>query len=131
MARVMAVCLDVMDRPWCWGVADCCTAACDVFLLLYRVDPMEPLRGQYSTRLGAMRHIAQEGGFLAMGNRLADRAGLVRVDDAQPGDIGVIRDGSGVLALGICTEFGWAGKTENGMEVGGMLKEMRAWSCPR
>ena len=126
MARVMAVCLDVMDRPWRWGAADCCTAACDVFLRLYRVDPMEPLRGRYSTRLGAMRLIAQEGGFLAMGNRLAERAGLVRVDDAQPGDIGVIRDGSGALALGICTEFGWVGKSEQGLASSEMVRAWRA-----
>jgi len=122
----MAVCLDVMDRPWRWGAADCCTAACDVFLRVHGVDPMEPLRGRYSTRLGAMRHIAQEGGFLAMGNRLADRAGLVRVDDARPGDIGVIRDGSGVLALGICTEAGWVGKSERGLASAQMVRAWRA-----
>jgi hypothetical protein len=123
MARVMAVAMDVMDRPWQWGAADCCTAACDVFLRLHGIDPMEPLRGRYSSRLGALRLIAQEGGFLAMGDRLAARAGLVECEGAA-GDIGVIRDATGVLALGIRTESGWVGKTERGLATAQM---MRAW----
>ena len=124
MARVIAVCMEVMDRPWQWGAADCCTAACDVFLRLHGVDPMEPLRGRYSTRLGAMRLIAQEGGFLAMGARLAARAGLAEVSGA-PGDIGVVRDGLGRLALGIRTESGWVGKTERGFAT--VPGAVRAW----
>lgn len=125
MARVMALCMDVMDRPWRWGAADCCTAACDVFLRMHGVDPMRSLRGRYSTRLGAMRHIMRAGGWLAMGDDLAARAGLVHVQTGQPGDIGIIRDACGVLALGICTERGWAGKNDTGMSLG--VKEMRAW----
>ena len=127
MARVLAVALEVMDRPWCWGEADCCTAACDVFARLHGVDPMAPLRGRYHSGARAARLIAQWGGWLAMGDGLAERAGLVRVACGQPGDIGIIRDAQGALALGIRTERGWAGKTRQGMALGHM--EMRAWTC--
>lgn len=123
--QVFRVALDVMDRPWQWGVADCCTAACDVFARLHGLDPMEPLRGRYSTRMGALRQIARRGGWLAMGNALAARAGLQHVPTGLPGDIGIIRDAQGVLALGIRTEMGWAGKTETGMAT--VPQVMRAW----
>lgn len=110
----MAVCMDVMDRPWQWGAADCCTAACDVFLRLHGIDPMAPLRGRYDSRVGALRAIAQEGGWERMAQGLADRAGLVQ-SDGQPGDIGLIWTGN-MMALAVCIEGGaWAGKSETGM----------------
>ena len=122
----MAVCADVMDRPWQWGVADCCTAACDVFVRLHGLDPMQPLRGRYSTEMGAARHIARAGGWLAMGDALAARAALVLTSAPVAGDIGVIRDAAGRLALGICVGDGmWAGKTERGFAT--VSKFLRAW----
>lgn len=123
MAGVMAVCLEVMDRPWRWGAADCCTAACDVFLRLHGVDPMAPLRGRYSSRVGALRMIALEGGWQAMAQGLADRAGLV-ASDGRAGDIGLIRVGD-TLALGICTGAVWAGKSERGLAT--VPEFERAW----
>lgn len=125
MARVMAVCMDVMDRPWEWGAADCCTAACDVFQRLHGIDPMDPLRGRYSSRLGALRLIAQEGGWLEMGQRLADRAGLI-LSGGEPGDIGVIVT-QGQFALGICIGKTWAGKSETGLAT--VHEFARAWTC--
>lgn len=126
---ILAACLEVMDRPWQWGAADCCTAACDVFQRLHGIDPMVPLRGRYSSRLGAARLIARHGGWLAMGDALAARAGLV-VTDGRPGDLGLIDAGGGVLALGVCTAPGvWAGKSEAGMAT--VRSVRRAWSCPR
>ena len=125
MGPVMATCMEVMDRPWQWGAADCCTAACDVFLRLHGFDPMEPLRGRYTTRMGALRQIARCGGWLAMGNALAERAGLQHVPNGLPGDIGIIRDAQGVLALGIRTEMGWAGKTETGLATAPQV--VRVW----
>ena len=128
MALVMAVCLEVMDRPWRWGAADCCTAACDVFSRLHGVDPMQPLRGRYSSRVGAMRLVTQEGGWLTMGEKLARRAGLV-ASEGGAGDIGVIR-AEGQLALGICLAPGvWAAKDEAGMAT--VPEFVRAWACPR
>ena len=124
----MTVCLEVMDRPWQWGAADCCTAACDVFQRLHGIDPMEPLRGRYISRVGAMRLVALDGGWLAMGDKLAARSGLVD-SDGREGDIGIIRTGD-QLALGICTSPGiWAAKSETGLST--VPDFVRAWSCPR
>lgn len=123
--QVFRVALDIMDRPWDWGAADCCTAACDVFARLHGIDPMLPLRGRYSTRMGALRHIACWGGWLAMGSKLATQSGLVRVSIGMPGDIGIIRDAKGVLALGIRTEMGWAGKTDTGLAI--VPQVVRVW----
>ena len=128
MASVMQVCMEVMDRPWQWGAADCCTAACDVFKRLHGVDPMEPLRGRYMSRVGAMRLVALDGGWLAMGGKLAARSGLVE-SDGREGDIGIIRTGD-QLALGICLAPGvWAAKDETGMAT--VPDFVRAWTCPR
>ncbi|MBB4207289.1 DUF6950 family protein [Roseinatronobacter bogoriensis] len=125
MAGVMAICMEVMDRPWHWGVADCCTAACDVFARLHGVDPMARLRGRYSTRLGALRLITQGGGFERFIATECRIAGLIASSGAV-GDVGVVRDGSGALALGVCTERGWVAKSERGLVAARME---RAWSC--
>ncbi|WP_397544909.1 DUF6950 family protein [Roseicitreum antarcticum] len=44
-----------MRGPFVWGASDCCTSASDVFQALHGVDPMAPLRGQYTTEAGAWR----------------------------------------------------------------------------
>ena len=126
MGPVMGVCMEVMDRPWQWGAADCCTAACDVFLRLYGIDPMTPLRGRYSSRVGALRMIAQEGGWLKMTDSLAARSGLVHVPSEDPGNIGIVRTAEGDLALGICVSPSvWVGKSERGLAT--VPKVLRIW----
>ena len=112
MAGVMAIALDVMDRPWEWGKADCCTAACDVFWRLHGIDPMAVLRGRYSTEFGARRIIAGYGGFLAMAEHLARESGLVR-GSARTGAIGATPE-----CLLVCAEPGvWLGKTLTGLST--------------
>ena len=110
MARVMEVALDVMDRPWQWGEADCCTSACDVFLRLHGVDPMAHLRGTYHTKTAALRLIAKFGGFQAMAHALAERAGLVPTEP-RPGALGATSE-SLVICARPCV---WLGKTEHGL----------------
>ena len=119
----MQTCLEAMARPWEWGAADCCTAACDVFMRLHDIDPMEPLRGRYDTRLGAMRLIAQEGGMIAMATRLAGCAGL-QPGSAAAGEIGVIVT-QGQLALGIGLGCAWVGKSKTGMAT--VPECVRSW----
>jgi hypothetical protein len=110
MARVMETALDVMDCPWEWGRADCCTSACDVFLRLYGIDPMASLRGTYSTQRGAAKAIARMGGFDQMAATLAARAGMQPVEP-RVGAVGVTHEG-----LVICARPGvWLGKTLTGM----------------
>lgn len=109
----MAVCMDVMDRPWQWGVADCCTSACDVFQRLHGVDPMQDLRGAYSSRTGAVRAIAARGGWHQMAGDLAAAAGLSD-GVGGAGEIGlIVSDGN--LCLGVSTGKVWVGKSLTGL----------------
>ena len=120
----MAVALSVMDRPWAWGEADCCTAACDVFGLLHGIDPMASLRGRYRSQMGAARIIAKAGGFVAMAEGLAQAARL-GPSFGEPGDIGVAKMTDG-HALVICVAPGqWAGKTVTGMTT--VQDVVRCW----
>lgn len=123
MARVIDACEAVMLRPWEWGRADCCTAACDVFMRLHGLDPMQPLRGRYSTRLGALRLIAQEGGWEAMAARLAARVGLVE-GNGGAGEIGLVVS-EGQPCLAISTGRYWAGKSVTGMAL--VPEHVRSW----
>jgi len=133
--RVMEIAEEVMDRPWRWGEADCCTAACDVFAALTGVDAMASLRNRYSTDLGAYRHIVRAGGMLALASRLADEARLVRVDtNFRAGDLGVSLPGAAVgpdgHALAICvgTDL-WAVKGLRGMSL--VTKVSMVRRCPQ
>lgn len=120
----MSVALDVMDRPWDWGAADCCTAACDVFQRLHGVDPMASLRGRYTTRQGASRIIASYGGFLAMAEALALGSRL-SPSFGDLGDIGVIEMDTGP-ALAVCVGADqWAGKTLTGLVT--VASVIRCW----
>jgi hypothetical protein len=112
--RATDLALALMDGPFVWGRADCCTAACDVFLALHGVDPMAPLRGRYRTRAGALRLIAARGGWRAMARALAAEAGLV-AGQGGAGEIGLaVVGGSHALVIGI--ERGlWAGKGADGV----------------
>jgi hypothetical protein len=105
---------DVMLVRWQWGQADCCTAACDVHLRVFGVDPMAPLRGRYASRGGALRLIRVAGGLVALAGDLAARAGLHAVSDDAPGALGVAAMPGGEALL-ICLRPGsWAGKTAGG-----------------
>lgn len=115
----MATALDVMDRPWKWGEADCCTAACDVFLRLYGIDPMARLRGKYATRREANRLIEAFGGFEPMASFLAEEAGLRPVDHV-PGAVAVATLPGGWQALTIClAPDRFVGKTRTGLTTVG------------
>lgn len=120
-ATVMVEVERVMAARWEWGVADCCTAACDVFAALHGVDPMAAIRGRYNTAIGAYRIIREWGGFPAMAEALARSAGL-SVGAGAPGEIGLSAPGHAGgpdgRALLICVQPGhWAGKSETGFTI--------------
>jgi hypothetical protein len=124
-ARAISACMDAMDRPFEWGVADCCTSASDAFLALHGVDPMAPLRGRYRTERGARVHIARRGGFLAMAEALAAEAGLSG-GNGGPGEIGVVETPEGP-ALAISTGSAWLAKSPRGLVS--TPGAVRAWQC--
>lgn len=129
-SELMAIVSDVMGRPWRWGEADCCASACDVFLRLHGVDPMQPLRGACASREEAGRVIGAMGGMTAMVERLTAAAGLVRTDDPQPGDLGLTAERPEGRALCICVSPDrWAAKTARGFAIIGPAE--RAWALRR
>lgn len=101
----------VMSRPFVWGTCDCVSAACDVFLRLWGIDPLAPWRG-LEGRADIIRAIRAEGGTDAALTRLA--AGL------RPGHaIGGLAVSTGSpRSLLICIQPGlWAGKTRRGFAL--------------
>lgn len=48
---------EVKERDFEWGVYDCCLFAADVFKLFHGYDPAQHIRGQYSTRKGALAQL--------------------------------------------------------------------------
>lgn len=122
---ILAHAVEIMARPWRWGEADCCTAACDVFARLHGVDPMAPLRGRYGDRQGAFRLIKGLGGWVPMATSLAASAGL-RAGRGEAGEIGVAALPDGGHALVVCVAPGsWAGKTLCGLATVAQVE--RCW----
>ena len=110
-----ALALQTMGGAFEWGRADCCTAACDVFRDLHGLDPMQPLRGQYSSAVGAYRLIRARGGWLRMADDMARGAGLLPADGWAEGRLGLCPVGRD-YALVVGIEHGlWAGKGKDGM----------------
>lgn len=128
MARlILAHAVEVMDRPWKWGEADCCTSACDVFARITGIDPMARLRGTYNTRVGAAAMIRAMGGFDAMVDRLAAEAGLTRgTGDAGEIGIGVLPNGRRALTVSVA-RAAFVGKSPTGLAaVPEVLRSYRA-----
>lgn len=111
----------VMSQRWKWGLADCCTAACDVFAALHGIDPMSAVRGGYDDAVSAARLVRAWGGFAAMAASFARASNLTPTNGA-PGDIGLSSPGDAGgpdgRAMLICIQPGvWAGKSELGFTI--------------
>jgi hypothetical protein len=115
MARVMDAALEIAERPWQWGHADCCTFACDVFLAVYGIDPMRDLRGTYDSVTGAARLVASRGGMRANIRQTLREAGLVPCEPRE-GALGMVTDSGGAQVAAICAAPGvWLCRTANGV----------------
>lgn len=121
---VMALVDDIYTRPFDWGVSDCCTRACDVFAALHGVDPMAPYRGQYRTTIGAVRLIKTAGGWIAMCDDLALRAGLVPGVTRPGAALGLVGMGDD-HALSIAVPDGWAAPVDCGVVI--VQDVIRSW----
>lgn len=121
----MALALDVMDRPWKWGEADCVLSACDVFHRLYGIDPARGFRGTYGSALQAARVIRRMGGPESAAEAVAASCGLAAGKGA-PGELGLIPVSGCRMMLTICVApRQWAGKTETGMTT--LPEVVRCW----
>lgn len=128
MARELTGALLFFDVPWRWGVADCCTAACNAFFAFNGIDPMKELRGKYDCRKTAQSEIAARGGFIRMCEELASSSGLIPGCGAS-NEIGVVQTPYG-LALSFCVAPKvWAVKSHRGFILQPDFE--RSWACRR
>lgn len=131
-AQVLASAQARMDRPWEWGVADCCTSVADVVIDLYGVDPMAPGGGRivYGSQEDADALASGAGGFVALVTMLAEAAGFFPfTGPAWPGDVGVTAAGvhhPDRRALAVNAGPGvWVAKSPRGYTIVSSVE--RAW----
>ena len=84
--RLSAHCQLWNNTPHDWNGADCVTFAADAVLAISGVDPIEDLRGRWTTRSGALRVIKNEG-FSSLSEIVASRFEECRIDEVGRGDI--------------------------------------------
>ena len=126
-AQVEAAVINAYARPFRWGSADCCVAACDAFLALWGVDPLAPWRDRYASRVEALRLIRTLGGWRRAARTMVDRAGLVAGTGAL-GELGMIRAGAGAaLAIGFGDDV-WAARIDGGLQT--VRGALDSWGVP-
>jgi hypothetical protein len=90
------------NRPFQWGVNDCCLFASDWVLKASDVDLAASFRGSYSSALGASRLLRNHGGVRGLIRELGESQGMQPISSAyvQRGDLVVADTGYGE-AIGI------------------------------
>jgi len=112
-------------HPFDLGRADCATTACAAFAARWGIDPMRDLRGRYARPREAAALIRRAGGWLALCDGLATRAGLRRGPHAE-GALGLLRIGPvHVLAFGVAQ--GWLARSADGVVILPAGTEVAAW----
>lgn len=113
-------------QPFAWGASDCCTWASDVVEAVTGHDPAADVRGTYSGWLGALVQAKERGGLPHV---CAQRLGArVRPALAQPGDIGLAREGS-MPMLVAHTGGCWMGQGPDGLVPVRPDAVVVAWRC--
>ena len=130
------------EQPFAWGTNDCATLACDAVLAMTGTDIAEPLRGGYTSALGAarrMRDFIKKRSQKALAEALRLEAVAVVIArewlidevpilEAQRGDIALLDTELGA-ALGVVSLNGWeilAPGTEGLMRLP-LRSASRAW----
>ena len=84
--------LDQSERPFQWGVCDCCLFVADWIAWRDKIDPAAHLRGTYSTEREMRRLLQAAGGIVAVVEDCAGRAQLVERKSAPDvGDVGLVQ----------------------------------------
>lgn len=114
------------DAPMVWGTNDCCMFAADTVLAQTGVDPLEWLRGAYSTEDGAAEVLKRGGGLARM---VTAQLGAARplVTTARRGDVVLFESGNGP-ALGVCVGDKFAAiRPVGGLGYFSMRHAITAW----
>mgnify|MGYP000163737449 FL=1 len=114
------------DQPFVWGERDCATWAADVVQAVTGCDPAADVRQTYGTALQALALSQRMQGLTRVcRERLGPR---VRTSLAQPGDIGLAREG-GLPMLVACVGAAWMGQGPHGLAMVRPDAVRVAWRC--
>lgn len=113
-----------------WGRNDCCLFAADCIHAMTGIDPAEPYRGKYSSRLEGYKIMREFcGGALSESiDKMGTLYGYIEVKPvfAQRGDLGLYT-GERDPALGVCMGSQFAYLTEKGLRYFPRKAVVKAW----
>ena len=103
-----------LASPAVWGESDCLMTVADAIEAVTGLDPAARIRGKYSSELGAAKLMRRRGCSTVemVFDKLFHPVGRLL---AQRGDVGTVERG-GVIAAGYVTEYGFAVRTDRGLE---------------
>lgn len=116
------------DRPFAWGVNDCCTFAMGAVAAVTGADLLGEWLGRYASEREALRLIAHGGGLEALVDaRIGERIAPLL---AAPGDIGMFHEGRWPA---LCVNGGghWLAPGAAGLAVIDSAAVDTAWRCER
>lgn len=116
--------------PWDWTTLDCCRWVDRWVQRRGHVSPIAALGLTYDSERSALRCITQAGGLVPLWTAGMALVGVAEVDDAQPGDVGVIRRDTVCRlneAAGIFTGERWATLGLLGLDFA-PAEPLRVWS---
>lgn len=108
--RLNKILADSHNKPFEWGVHDCCLFAADVVMELTGTDPAADLRGAYTTALEAARIVKERGGARGIATAslgeeipplMAGRGDIVMIVTKEHGDTMAVCTGMDCVAPGV------------------------------
>lgn len=116
--------------PMRWGRNDCALWTASIVRRVLGYDPAQRFRGKYCSRRGAVR-------LLTQGNLARELVAVARkhkwkthehVNDAEPGDIGLVKNAAGELACVIKHDGPWwVGRLDYGYSLIDSSLVSKAW----
>ena len=112
--------------PFEWGAHDCVTFAADCVIAMTGRDPIQDMRGTWSTEIGAKRAMLKAGSR-DLGDLAADRLEEIPVSMARRGDIVLAGEESSDDFLAVVTGHMAVGPAETGLQHISMRQAKRAY----